>query len=82
MVEGKCEVGEVKMKTNKLNFILNIDFTEKILAEGEFVQNKSFFKGEEYEIIKEDDEWYYFKPFENAVVKLPKEFNDYLLEIL
>lgn len=37
MVEEKCEVGEVKMKTNKLHFILNIDFTEKILAEGEFV---------------------------------------------
>jgi len=67
---------------NKLHFILNIDFTKKILAEGDFVEDKSFFKGEEYEIIKEDEEWYYFKPFKNTVVKLPKEFDDYLFEIL
>lgn len=66
------------MKTSILHFISNIDFTEKILAEGEFVKEQSFFKGEEYEVLKEDDEWYYFKPFKNTICKLPKSFDGYL----
>lgn len=66
-----------------LHFIKGIDFTEKILAEGEVIKDQSFFKGEEYKIIKEDDEWYYFKPFtnQNTICKLPKAFDDYLFII-
>ncbi|MEX3625444.1 hypothetical protein [Viridibacillus arvi] len=66
------------MKANILHFIKGIDFTPKILAEGEFVEDHAFFKGEKYEIIKEDDEWYYFKPFKSTVCKLPKSFDGYL----
>lgn len=75
-------------KYKTIEFIKGLDYSDKIIAVGTPLDNEGclygddcFMRGEEYEIENEDNDYYYFKPYDTHTFKLPKNYENDLYTI-